>query len=193
MKKILIINGHPRENSFCHAISRSYLNGASGKGNEVVLLNLFDIKFDSNFLGTYSSEARENMEPDLVFAQQNIKWAQHIVIVHPIWWGSVPAALKGFLDKVLVPGFAFRYKAQGPWWDKLLAGRTGEIIYTSDTPPWFNRLFYGAPAVNMLRDRVFGFCGIKTTGVNGIGPIRNSTPEWRKNWLEKVERIGMKA
>lgn len=193
MKRILIINGHPREGSFCQALSKAYLGGVAATGNEVVLLNLFELKFDPSFSGSYSGLQQENLEPDLRLAREKIKWADHIVIVHPVWWGSVPAILKGFFDKTLVPGFAFKYKQQGPWWDKLLNGKTGEIMYTADTPPWFNSLFYGAPAVNMVRDRVLGFCGVKTKRVTGFGPIRNSTQQQRENWLLRAEKLGRKV
>lgn len=193
MKRVLIINGHPREGSYCHALCKAYSSGASRAGNEVVLLNLFDLKFDPNFLGTYSKEAKAQLEPDLRLGQEKIKWADHIVVVHPVWWGSVPAQLKGFFDKTLVPGFAFRYKQQGPWWDKLLSGKTGEIIYTADTPPWFNTWIYRAPAVNMVKRRVMAFCGISTRRVTGFGPMRSATQQQREKWLEKTEKLGTSA
>lgn len=192
MKKILIINGHPNKDSYCKALSEAYARGTEHAGHEVVLLNLNELNFDPNFLGNYSKE-QINIEKDLLFAQEKIKWAQHLVIVHPVWWGSVPAVLKGFFDKTLLPGFAFKYRPNSALWDKLLAGRTGSIIYTTDTPIWINRFFYRAPAVNMVRDRVMGFCGIKTIKVTGIGPIRKSTKEFRENWLVKVEKLGNKG
>lgn len=189
MKKVLIINGHPNKNSYCNALAQAYLNGASKKGHEIVLLNLYDLKFNPNFDGSYNVDEPQSIEPDILFAQEKIKWAQHIVIIHPVWWGSVPALLKGFFDKTLLPGFAFKYKQNSPMWDKLLNGKTASIIYTSDTPPWFYRLFYRAPSINMIRDRVLGFCGIKTISVTGIGPIRKSTQAFREEWIEKIEKM----
>jgi NAD(P)H dehydrogenase (quinone) len=192
MKKILVINGHPNKESYCNALSLTYTKSATAAGHEVTLLNLYDLRFNLNFIGSYSDQ-KATRETDITFAQEKIKWAQHIVIVHPVWWGSVPAVLKGFFDKTLLPGFAFKYKANSPMWDKLLSGKTGSIIYTADTPIWFNRLFYRAPTVNMVRDRVLGFCGVKTINVTGIGPIRNSTQEFREKWLDKVEKLGSKG
>lgn len=192
MKNILVINGHPNKGSYCHALSVAYANGATKAGHQVVVMHVGELDFNPNFLGSYTNE-QLTLEKDLVFAQEKIKWAEHIVIVHPVWWGSVPAILKGFFDKTLLPGFAFKYRSNSPMWDKLLAGRTGSIIYTSDTPIWINRFFYRAPAVNMVRDRVMGFCGIKTVKVTGIGPLRKSTREFRENWLVKVEKLGSKG
>jgi putative NADPH-quinone reductase len=110
-----------------------------------------------------------------------------------VWWGSTPALLKGFFDRVLLPGFAFKYRDKGVLWDKLLSGKSGRIIYTTDTPVWFYNLFYSAPSVNMIKKRVLGFCGISPVKVTGIGPIRLSSPEFRKKWLEKVTALGHKG
>lgn len=192
MKKVLVINGHPNQESYCNALVKAYTNSSAEVGNEVIVLNLFDLNFNLNFEGTYNKEQNDNLEPDLIFAQEKIKWAQHIVIIHPVWWGSVPALLKGFFDKILLPGFAFKYKKDSVFWDKLLSGKTASIIYTSDTPIWIYRLFYRAPTVNMLRDRVLGFCGIKTLSVTGIGPIRKSSQQFREDWIIKIEKIAQK-
>lgn len=193
MKNILIINGHPNPNSYCAALCKAYAEGAKKSGHQVVLLNLHELNFDSNFNGSYSSLKTQSLEKDLVFAQEKIRWAEHLVIVHPVWWGSVPALLKGFFDKTLLPGFAFKYRQNSAFWDKLLQHKTAAIIYTADTPPWYYRLVYRAPSVNMLQHRVLGFCGIKTVSVTGIGPIRRSSQKFRETWLAKVEKLGESA
>ncbi len=192
MNKILIINGHPAKNSFCDAISKTYAETAAGKGKEVAVLNLYDLDFNLNFTGSYNREMHTGDEKDLLQAREKIIWAQHLVIVHPVWWGSVPALLKGFLDRVLIPGFAFKYKKNSPFWDKLLSGRTATLIYTADTPVWYYNLVYRAPSVNMMRDRVLGFCGIKTRSILGFGSLRFSNDGQRKKWLHKVEKLASK-
>ena len=191
MKKILIINGHPNKNSYSQALAEAYKDGASSKGNHVVLLSLSELQFDLSLAQGYTKAM--TLEPDLNFAQEKITWAEHIVIVHPVWWGSVPALLKGFFDRVLLPGFAFKYRKDSPLWDKLLKGRTARIIYTSDTPIWLYTWFFRAPSVNQVRSRVLEFCGITPVKVTAIGPIRKSSQEFREKWLEKVKRIGEKA
>lgn len=193
MKKILVINGHPNKNSYCAALSKAYANGAKQSGFDTVILNLHELQFDLNFNGSYSDQNLESLEKDLILAQEKITWANHIVIIHPVWWGSVPALLKGFFDRTLLPGFAFKYRKDSAFWDKLLIGKTSSIIYTSDTPLFFYRFFYGAPSVNMLRDRVLGFCGVKTISVTGIGPVRKSSQTFRENWLLKIEKLGQSA
>lgn len=191
MKKILIINGHPNKNSYCQALAEAYKDGASSKGNHVVLLSLSELQFDLSLAHGYTKAM--TLEPDLNFAQEKITWAEHLVIVHPVWWGSVPALLKGFFDRVLLPGFAFKYRKDSPLWDKLLKGRTGRIIYTTDTPVWLYTWFYRAPSVNQVKSRVLEFCGISPVKVTAIGPIRKSSQAFREKWLEKVREIGERA
>ena len=191
MKKILVINGHPTKNSFCDALCKAYTSAASSQGNDLVLLNLYELEFTINFKNGYSK--KEDSEKDILFAQEKIKWADHIVIVHPVWWGSVPALLKGFFDSTLLPGFAFKYRKEGVFWDKLLSGRTGRIIYTTDTPVWIYNLFFGAPSVNQVKKRTLQFCGINKVKVTGIGPIRKSTQNFRERWIEKIEELGRQA
>jgi len=187
MKKVLIINGHPDAGSFCNALAESYKKGSIAAGNEVVLLNIRELNFNINLAAGYREKSE--MEKDLLEAQQNITWANHIVVIHPVWWGSVPALLKGFFDRVLLPGFAFKYRENSPMWDKLLKGRTGHVIYTSDTPIFFYKLVFLAPSVNMVKRRVLQFCGITPVSVTGIGPIRKSTPQFREDWLRKIEQV----
>jgi len=191
MKKILIINGHPKKDSFCNALCNVYKIGAIAAGNEVVLINLFELNFNLNLQNGFSKT--EEIETDIIFAQEKIKWAQHLVIVHPVWWGSVPALLKGFFDKALLPGFAFKYRENSVMWDKLLVGKTARLIYTTDTPIWIYKFFFSAPSVNQIKNRTLKFCGIKPVRVTAIGPIRKSTSEFRTNWMEKVEALGRNA
>jgi len=191
MKKILVINGPPTKNSFCNALSDSYVTSVASAGNKIVLLNLYDLEFRINFKNGYSK--KEETEKDILLAQEKIKWAEHIVIVHPVWWGSVPALLKGFFDTALLPGFTFKYRENSPLWDKLLSGRTGHIIYTSDTPIWFYKYIYMAPSVAQVKRRTLGFCGINNVRVTRIGPIRKSKAEFREKWLNKIKELGTKA
>ena len=190
MKRVLIINGHPNKDSFCNALAEAYIRGSVAVGNTTEVLHVRQLQFNINLENGYSR--RTELEADLLLSQKKITEADHIVIIHPVWWGSVPALLKGFFDRVLLPGFAFKYKENSPMWDKLLAGKTGHVIYTSDTPIWFYKLFFQAPSVNVVKRRVLQFCGITPVKVTGIGPVRKSTAQFRENWLNKVEQMAKK-
>jgi NAD(P)H dehydrogenase (quinone) len=188
MKKVLIINAHPNKESYNEALAQEYYKGSLASKNEVELISLRDLQFDYNLTGGFHSKTE--LEPDLKAAQEKITWSQHIVIIHPVWWGTFPAVLKAFFDRVLLPSYAFKYRQNSPLWDKLLANKTAHIIYTSDTPSFIYNWFYGKPSVKILKNRVLGFCGIKTTKVVGIGPIRNSNPEFRQKWMNKIYKLG---
>ncbi len=191
MKKILIINGHPNEQSLCGSLAEAYQQGAKATGHEVRLIHLSKLKFDPILHKGYL-EIQE-LEEDLKLAQKDILWAQHLVFVYPIWWGSVPALLKGFLDRVLLPGFAFKYKKDSPWWDRLLKGRTGRLIITTDAPWWWNKFAYGDPAVRMMKEAVLEFCGVKSVKVTQFDVIKNRSREVIERHLSEVSKLGQRG
>jgi NAD(P)H dehydrogenase (quinone) len=190
MKKILIINGHPNKDSLNFALAAAYKKGALKAGAEVQEIVIRDLQFNPNLQSGY--QKRTELEPDLLAAWEKIKWADHLVWVHPVWWGGMPAITKGFIDRLFLPGFAFQYRENSVWWDKLLSGKTGHIITTLDQPAWYYRLMFGNPSVNQLKKSVLGFCGVKPVKVSYFGPVKSSTEQLRNKWLEKVEQIGHK-
>ena len=107
-KRVLVILGHPATNSFCGALADSYSEGANAAGNEVQFISLGSLSFDPILHNGYNTI--QELELDLVAAKEAITWAQHIVFVYPIWWGAMPALLKGFIDRIFLPGFAFKYR-----------------------------------------------------------------------------------
>lgn len=132
------------------------------------------------------------LEPDLLAAWELIQWADHLVWLHPVWWGSFPAIMKGFIDRLFLPGLAFKYQKDSIWWDQLLKGKTAHIITTLDQPAWYYILFFGKPSVNQLKKSILEFCGIKPVKVTYIGVIRSSNEKQRKKWIEKVKYFGSK-
>jgi NAD(P)H dehydrogenase (quinone) len=188
MKNILIINGHPNKESFCYALCNVYQKGAENNNHVVKRINLHELSFDPNL--KYGYKAEQALEQDLQLAQQSITWANHIVIVHPLWWGSTPALLKGFFDRVLMPGFAFKYRKDSVLWDKLLSGKSGRIIYTADTPRWYYSLMFHSTAVRQIKQLTLEFCGIKPVKVTAISPVRKSSDAFKRRALEKVNQLG---
>lgn len=185
-KNILVVLGHPSPKSFCGAIADTYAQSAKDNGAEVKTLKLGEIKFDPVLWNGYN-EIQE-LEPGLIESQQLIKWANHIVFVYPNWWGTIPALLKGFFDRVFLPGFAFKFGASPAKWDKLLQGRTAELIVTMDTPVWFYRWIYKKPGHNEMKKSILGFCGIKVHKTTEFSPITQSTKEQREKWLARVKK-----
>lgn len=188
MKNILIINGHPNKNSFNTALAEAYKTGASTQQVTIKEINITDLNFNPNLEFGYAK--RIELEPDLIDAWEKIKWADHIVWVHPVWWGGLPAKLKGFIDRVFLPGFAFKYRENSVWWDKLLTGKTAHIITTLDQPGWYYSLIYGKPSVNQLKKSTLQFCGITPVKVTYIGIVKNASEHTYAKWLKQVESLG---
>ncbi len=188
MKKILIVNGHPDRESFCFAIAESYKKGADWAGVDCKLVHLIDLDF--NPILTFGYRIISELEPDLVKMQQEILAADHLVLVYPNWWSTFPALLKGFIDRVLVPNFAFKYHENSPFWDKLLAGKTARMIVTMDTPKWYYFLMNINAGHNAMRIGVLEFCGIKPVKITSFAPVKSSDDAKRKRWLAEVEKLG---
>lgn len=190
MKKILIINGHPNKNSFSSAIINSYIEGVSTKA-KVKTIIISELSFNSNL--ELGFQKGQELESDLINAQDLIRWADHIVWVFPIWWGSLPSLLKGFIDRVFLPGFAFKYRENSVMWDRLLSGKTAHIIVTMDSPVWYYKYITGNPGINQLKKATLNFCGIKPVKVTSMGMLRKSTKKKREMWLLKIKAYGTKS
>jgi putative NADPH-quinone reductase/1,4-dihydroxy-2-naphthoate octaprenyltransferase len=185
--RCLLILGHPRRDSLCGALFDACAAGARQAGVECRELILSEIGFDPD-VHTISPE-QQPLEPDLIRAQRDIKWAEHLVFVYPTWWGTYPAMLKGFLDRVMAPGFAFRH-IDADRWDKLLSGRTADVITTMDTPPFIHRVIYRAPGRHALVRATLGYCGVRTARILTFGPVVASSAALRNGWLIRARETG---
>jgi NAD(P)H dehydrogenase (quinone) len=188
MKKILIINGHPDKESLCSELAESYKRGADISGVVCKLVNLTDLDF--NPVLKFGYRERTELEPDLVRVQQDISESDHLVIVYPNWWSTYPALLKGFIDRVFLPGFAFKYRDNSPMWDKLLKGKTARLIVTMDTPGWYYRLINRNAGHNAMKVGVLEFSGIKPVKITSFGPVKTSSEKKRAEWLTLTEKLG---
>lgn len=186
-RHILIIAAHPLPDSFGTSLARVYAESAEQAGDQTRLLQLSQIEFDPIMRAGYKQA--QALEPALLQAQTDIRWADELVLVFPVWWGGMPALLKGFLDRVLMPGFAFRYEPEGKGLTPLLTGKTARLVITMDTPRWIDRWLYGSPVIRQLRYPILRFCGIKLRQVLHVGPVIKSTAQQRLRWLEQVRRL----
>jgi len=179
---VLIILGHPRADSYCGAIARAYGEAAEAHGLEVHTLVLAHLEFDPNVRS--SSVRGQPLEPDLEIARDAIIEADHLVFVYPIWWGMMPALLKGFLDRILAPGFAFVERTGGQGYAGLLRGKSAQLLTTMDTPPAIVKYLLRSPGHRAFSLATLKFCGIDPVRVRMYGPINHSTEEQRQEWLQ---------
>lgn len=190
MKNILIINGHPNPASFNFGLAEAYKKGALQSDAKVETITIADLNFNPNLKFGY--QKRTELEPDLLESWEKIKRADHLVWIHPVWWGGLPAITKGFIDRLFLPGMAFKDRENSVWWDKLLKGKTAHIITTLDQPGWYYRLFFGRPSVNQLRKSTLEYCGVKPVKVSYIGVVKTSDNNQKEKWLAKVYNFGSK-
>jgi len=187
-KNILVILGHPDKDSFCGALASTYIESARATDSEVRELQLGELKFDPTLWKGYNKI--QELEPDLVKAQELIQWSNHMVFVYPNWWGTMPALMKGFFDRVFLPGFAFKYRDSSGLPDKLLSGRTAHLIVTMDTPAWYYRWIFHRPGHNEMKRTILEFCGIKVTQITELAPVKESTLQQRDKWINIVKAYG---
>ncbi|QDT64359.1 General stress protein 14 [Calycomorphotria hydatis] len=183
-----MILGHPRTDSFCGALAHAYAEGVVNAGKQVERLQLSELSFDP-ILKTES--ARDQLqEDDILRSRELIEWCDHIVFVYPTWWGTMPALMKGWIDRVFVSGWAFNVKEGALLWEKLLKGRSARLITTMDAPPLVHRLMFGSPGLTALSKAILGFCGISPVKQTTFGPIGKSTKPQRERWLNEVRTHG---
>lgn len=182
--------GHPVKDTFSGLLYDNYRKGALSAGAEVKELIIRDLKFEINLSAGY--RGNQELEPDLVHAQELILWADHIVMIYPNWWSTFPALLKGFIDRTFLPGFAFKYRKGSLLWDKLLVGRSARLIITMDTPHWYYWLVYRRPGHNAMKRGTLEYCGIRPVRITSIGSLKTASDKKRQQWLDKVLKLGQK-
>lgn len=190
-RRVLVIDAHPRAGSLTGALADHYAQAADQAGHAVQRIALRDLGLQLDLSQGYAQLPEP--EPGLLRLQQAIVQAQHLVWAFPVWWGSVPALLKGTLDRALLPGFAFRYHPGQLRVEPLLGGRSARLLVCMDTPPWFYRWVQRAPALHMMRRTVLGFVGMRPVRASTFGPVINSRPPERERWLAIARRLGAAA
>ena len=186
-KRVLIILGHPSGDSFCAALAEAYAATARSAGHSVRELRLGQLAFDPVLHEGYRQV--QPLEADLLAAQEAISWAEHLVFAYPIWWGGAPALLKGLVDRIFLPGFAFKYRPGKAFPAQLLKGRTAQLLVAMDTPPWYFRWVYHMPGIHQLRKTTLEFCGVKPVKVASFGPMIDSTEQQRERWLAQARTL----
>lgn len=190
-RRIVIIQGHPDPGGgrYGHALAQAYVEGARGAGHEVEILPVADLDFP---LLRSKQEFDGGTPPEAIRrCQQAILAADHLVIIHPLWLGSMPALLKGFLEQVFRPGFAFgRPDKPGRMGAKLLKGKSARVIVTMGMPGFAYRWFYGAHAVKSLERNILAFTGFRPIHRTLIGMVEARDDRGRVKRLAEVRRLG---
>lgn len=188
-KRIVMLEGHPAPVSLSKGLAEAYARGAEKAGHELRWHRLSQMRFDPD-LGVSHFRDAPPLEPDLQAFWDDLLWCEHLVIVHPMWWGGWPAKLKGLIDRTFLHGKAFQYRKTNPFPQALLSGRTSRILMTSDTPAFALRFLYGFGLKAQVKRQILDFCGLKLRGLSGFSPVRGSSEARRAKWLKQAEDMG---
>ncbi|WP_321390845.1 NAD(P)H-dependent oxidoreductase [Emcibacter sp.] len=187
-KKILIIDGHPDPaEHLCHALAAAYAEGAKAGGHETrhIKVAMLDFPMLQSMEDYYKGEPC----PSIHAAQADITWADHMVIIFPLWLGGLPALFKGFLEQTLRPGFAYEEK-QGGWPGKKLKDKSARIVVTMGMPALAYRWFFCAHSLKNLKRNILKFCGFSPVKDTLFGMVEAASDDKRKGWIEKMRKMG---
>jgi NAD(P)H dehydrogenase (quinone) len=188
---ISVILAHPRPGSFNHAIADEAAATVREAGHTVTVHDLYREKFDP--LLPYDEISRDAVLPGPVARHcEEIAASDGIIIVHPDWWGMPPAVLKGWIDRVLRPGVAYRFADTDSGEGipvGLLKARAAIIFNTSNTPRQRELEIFGDPLERIWKDCIVAFCGIPDCHRRMFGVIVTSSNEQRKAWLDEVRAL----
>ena len=193
--KIYILLGNPnKEGTLTAQLADLYESAARASGHEVRRTNIGDLSFDPILHKGY--RAIQELEPDLKQVQEDIVWCEHFVLIYPLWWSSAPSLLKGMIDRMWLPAFAFRFikgkdgKATLGW-HRLLKGRTSRVIVTLKNRPWLERFMYGDYTAEIVH-AVLEFAGFKVR-LTEIGNAEGLSTSKLTTWLKHVSKLAHKG
>ena len=191
MARIAIIVGHARRDTYCEALATAYRRGAEAGGHVAELFVLSRMSFDPILHDGFNSV--QKLESDLQAAQDAIGRADHVVLIFPLWMGTLPAILKGFIERIFQPGFAMERDEQDAGYRPRLKGKSARVIITMGMPAPVYRWWFGAHALKMLKRNILGFVGIAPVRDTIFGMVGTAADGTRRRWLEKVEALGHAA
>lgn len=193
-KRILLIQGHPDAGHahLCDALEQAYAEGAQAGGHTVRQLRVAALDFP--LLKSQAEWEQGALPLALAGAQDDIRWAEHIVFFFPLWLGDMPALLKGFLEQVARPGFAFGSQGGSTSMKhKGLLGRSARIVVTMGMPGFVYRLYFRAHSLKSMKRNVLEFVGIKPVRDTVIGMAGQMAANKAAHWLARMGELGRAA
>lgn len=193
MPNIAIIQGHPDERGghLCHALADAYAEGAEAAGHAVRRIEVAALDFP--VLRRREDWADGPLPPDLEAAQQAVAWAGHLVIVYPLWLGTMPALLKAFLEQLFRPGFAVAPEGGATGWSRLLSGRSARVVVTMGMPALVYRWWFRAHSLRSLERNILKFVGIRPLRESLFGMVEDVSDARRRRWLDRMRALGAAA
>lgn len=193
MTRILILQGHPDPSTrhLGHALADAYAEGAAGASHEVRHVDV--ARLDFPLLRSAADWNEGAVPPSLASVQQDILWAAHLVFFFPLWMGDMPALLKGFIEQVARPGFAFHRSSEHPFGQKALGGRSARVVVTMGMPALVYRFVFRAHSVKSLERNILGFVGIAPVHETLIGGVDQLGEAGVAKWRARLRDLGAQA
>lgn len=190
---VTIIQGHPDPagGHLCHALADAYAEGAEAAGHSVRRVAVTALDFP--LIRSREDWTKGEAPADIRAAQEAIAWAGHVVVVYPLWLGTMPALLKAFLEQAMRPGFAVAPEGGATGWRRMLAGRSARIVVTMGMPALVYRWWFGAHSLKSLERNILKFVGISPVRESLFGMVEQVSDARRKRWLEGMRALGAKA
>lgn len=190
-KRLMVIQGHPDAQSarLCHALADRYVEGARLAGAEIRQFNIGQIEFPLLRTKADFDLGRSGTPDSLVPAQEALLWAEHLMLIYPLWHGTMPALLKGFIEQIFRPEVAEKQVENG-FPKKLLTGKSARVIVTMGMPAWAYRWYFCAHSLRSLERNILKFSGIHPVRKSLFGMVENVSDEKRKRWLSQAQEAG---
>jgi NAD(P)H dehydrogenase (quinone) len=188
MARIMIVVGHPQSSSFCGGLAEAYRDGAESAGHEVKLFALANMKFDPILRSGFRQV--QPLEPDLQAAYECMTACDHLVFVFPLWYGDMPALMKGFIERILQPDLIYRQNTESAMNWSIFSNKAARIIMTMGMPVSIYRFWYRGHALKLLTRNILNFIGIKPVRATLFGMVGTSKPEARERWVRQVQDLG---
>jgi putative NADPH-quinone reductase len=188
--RIVVIQGHPDRapERLCRALGGAYVEAARQAGHEVAVLDLASVEFP--LLASQKEFGSGSIPPPLVEIVQAIRESDHLVVIFPLWLGTMPALVKAFLEQAMRPGVAFAYRSGGSFPRKLMSGKSARLVVTMGMPALLYRWWYGGFGVRGMERNILNFVGFRPVRTSLFGMVDTASASRRKAWLDEMGALG---
>jgi putative NADPH-quinone reductase len=186
---IVILQGHPDPGgaTLCHALADAYATAAQSTGIPVRRIEVAKLEFPLLRTKAEFDAGREGTPEALRNAQADIVQCKHLAIFYPLWHGTMPALLKGFLEQVFRPDVSLSY-GEGGLPKQLMKGKSARVVVTMGMPAWAYRWYFGAHSLKSLERNILKFCGFSPVRDTLFGGVDEASDKVKNAWFAKIER-----
>jgi putative NADPH-quinone reductase len=192
-RHVLIIQGHPDHagGHLCHALGSAYADGAVEAGHEVRTIDAAQLELP------YIRNQHQWLQPAtsaaMLEAQADVAWADHLVVIYPLWLGDMPAVLKSFLEHLSRGGFVIEFDEKGAW-KKNLAGKSARVVVTMGMPAFAYRWYFFSHSLKSLERNVLKLAGVRPVRETLLGMVEGEQrARVRARWLARMRALGARA